>query len=67
MISEPSQPAAKQASVRGRYEVFISHAGAQKNFALGMRVQIRSCGYRAFVDERDLQCGLAPAPDAGLV
>jgi hypothetical protein len=58
---EPSQPAAVQSSVRARYTVFISHAGAQKNFALWVRNHIRVGGYQAFVDERDLRCGfLAP-------
>ncbi len=54
---EPSQPAAVQSSVRGQYNVFISHAGPQKNFALWIRSHVRICGYRAFVDERDLRCG----------
>ena len=45
-----------QSSIHGRYDVFISHAGAQKDFALWVRSHVRICGYRAFVDERDLQC-----------
>ena len=56
ILSQPLQPAVKQGS--DRYDVFISHAGAQKHFALWVRSNIRVCGYRAFVDERDLQCGL---------
>jgi hypothetical protein len=44
-----------QSGVRGRYNVFISHAGAQKDFALWVRSHVRICGYRAFVDERDLR------------
>ena len=55
---EPPQSAAVQRNVRGRFDVFISHAGAQKNFALWVRSHVRICGYRAFVDERDLRCGL---------
>ena len=39
------------------YDVFISHAGAQKDFALWVRSHVRICGYRAFVDERELRCG----------
>ena len=54
--TEPPQPAATQSSVRGQYHVFISHAGAQKDFALWVRSHVRICGYRAFVDERDLRC-----------
>ena len=52
---EPSQPAAAHSSVRGQYHVFISHAGPQKDFALWVRSHVRICGYRAFVDERDLR------------
>ena len=48
--------AAVQSSARGRYNVFISHARAQKHFALWVRSHVRICGYRAFVDERDLGC-----------
>ena len=47
--------------MRGKYNVFISHAGAQKDFALWVRSHIRICGYRAFVDERALRCGPARA------
>jgi hypothetical protein len=50
-----------QSSVRARFNVFISHAGAQKNVALWIRSHVRICGYRAFVDEPDLQCGPASA------
>ena len=46
-----------QSSVRARFNVFISHAGPQKDFALWIRSHVRICGYRAFVDEHDLQCG----------
>ena len=40
----------------GQYDVFISHAGAQKDFAFWVRSHLRICGYMAFVDERDLRC-----------
>ena len=43
----------------GQYDVFISHAGPQKDFALWVRSHIRTCGYMAFVDEPDLRCGPA--------
>ena len=43
----------------GQYDVFISHAGAQKNLALWVRSHIQKRGYWAFVDERDLRCGPA--------
>ena len=56
------EAAAVQCSVRARYDVFISHAGAQKDFALWVRSHIRICGYQAFVDERDLRCGLRETP-----
>jgi hypothetical protein len=63
--SETSQPAAEQqqGSVRARFNVFISHAGPQKNFALWIRSHVRICGYRAFVDERDLQCDPPRQPE----
>ncbi len=48
--------AAVQSSVRGRYNVFISHAGEQKDVALWVRSHVRICGYWAFVDERYLRC-----------
>ncbi len=54
----PSPPADVQGSGRGQYNVFISHAGPQKNFALWIRSHVRICGYRAFVDERDLRYAL---------
>ena len=60
--AEPLQQASSHSSVRGRFRVFISHADAQKNFALWVRSHVRTCGYQAFVDERDLQCGLARQP-----
>ena len=41
-----------------RYDVFISHAGPQKDgLAVWLRNQLRICGRRAFVDEFDLQYG----------
>ena len=49
--------AAEQGSVRRKYDVFISHAGAQKDFALWIRNHVRICGYEAFVDERSLRYG----------
>ena len=55
---EPMPPAAAQTSARARFTVFISHAGAQKNFALWVRSHVRVGGYQAFVDECDLQCAL---------
>ena len=55
-FTEPPQPTATHSSVRGQYNVFISHARAQKDFALWVRSHVRICGYRAFVDERDLRC-----------
>jgi TIR domain len=38
-------------------QVFISHAGPQKHFALHLRTQLQHAGIRTFVDERDLQPG----------
>jgi hypothetical protein len=46
-----------QSSARGQYDVFISHAGQQKDIALWIRSHVRICGYRVFVDERDLRYG----------
>ena len=52
----PAHGATEHSSVRrGRFNVFVSHAGAQKEFALWVRSHVRICGYRAFVDERDLR------------
>ena len=50
----------------GQYDVFISHAGPQKNFALWVRSHIRICGYLAFVDERDLRCEPVAGVNAAL-
>jgi hypothetical protein len=49
---EPDSP---QHNGRQQYDVFISHAGQQKDFALWIRSNVRCCGYQAFVDERDLR------------
>jgi TIR domain len=38
-------------------QVFISHAGPQKHFALHLRTQLRHAGISTFVDARDLQPG----------
>ena len=60
----PSQLVAVQSSVLGRYDVFISHAGRQKDFALWVRSHVRICGYRAFVDSAT--CGAALCATHGL-
>ena len=51
--------AAARGNVRGRYDVYVIHAGAQKDFAVLVRRDARVSGYRAFVDDRDLWCGPA--------
>lgn len=38
-------------------QVFISHAGPQKHFALHLRTQLRHAGVSTFVDVRELQPG----------
>jgi hypothetical protein len=55
LCHEPPQSNTVDSTVYGQFSVFISHAGAQKHFALWVRSHVRICGYRAFVDERDLK------------
>ena len=45
-------------SMRGECDVFIRHAGEQKGiFASHLSVLLRAAGFRAFLDEEDLQAG----------
>lgn len=41
------------------YDVFVSHAGEDKEFALMLRETFKEIGLRAFVDEADLEGGAA--------
>ena len=43
--------------VYSQEQVFISHAGPQKGFALHLRSRLRDAGVSAFVDERELLPG----------